>query len=714
MKIPNLYDGTNKTFFFAAYEGFMNRSASNALTLSVPTPEMYDGDFSNWVDANGRMIVVYDPATTRPNPNGTGFVRDPFPGNRIPASRFSTVAKQYLALARGVVVPNRDGLVPGTQGHVSNNYLSPGGTTVEKTNKFSVKLDHALSSRHRVSYLFNRTTNRVQPGDAGPAGLPLPFNGFQTTSFDGDLHRASWDWIGQRMVNHFSFGVNTFNKDAFSPNVGQGWRDRICIPNAVDCDDNFGIVTFGAEFSQWGGSSNNGTEQPRLAVKNDLTLNRGSHTIKTGFTFDRQQANGFGQQDIGGRAGFAFRGTSIPGASTLANGGGNPFASFLLGVADSGRTETVRYLQQVYAYYSVYAQDDWRLNDKLVLNYGLRYEFTQPPVAGGDQYSDFSPTKPNPAVNDYPGALVFAGDGAGREGVRSLVPGYYGAWGPRVSAAYSLDEKTTVRAGVGRSFGRVTVTQSSSHFAGFIGQYVFNTPDSGVTPAFNLDQGLPAYPLPPLIDPTFSNNNAVDWFNGQEATRPAVYDNWTISVQRELRRGLTVEVDYNGAHGSDLQANLINPNQVPMSVVNDLVARFGPVGARDLLNAQITSAAAVNAGIRPPYPNFTNPAGTDLCAHGGAGAPALPAIPDRERPDRRRRQIGHIDLSRRGRQGDPADGRSAPPRQLHVLEAHDRRRQLQRERRLDGHGAARAGMVGWRVRSDAQHQAELGVPAAVR
>ena len=125
------------------------------------------------------------------------------------------------------------------------------------------------------------------------------------------------------------------------------------------------------------------------------------------------------------------------------------------------------------------------------------------PRAGGDQYSDFSPTKPNPAVNNYPGALVFAGDGPGREGTRSLFPGYYGALGPRVSFAYSANDKTIFRAGVGRSFGRVTVVQGSSHFAGFIGQYVFASPDSGITPAFNLDQGLPAYPLPPLIDPTF-------------------------------------------------------------------------------------------------------------------------------------------------------------------------------------------------------------------
>ena len=611
VQIPHLYEGKNRTFFFVAFEGFQNRSASNALTSSVPTPEMYNGDFSNWVDSQGRRLIIYDPATTRPNPNGAGFIRDPFPGNIIPAARFSAVAKQYIALARSAVVPNRAGLVPGTFGYVSNNFLSPGGTTKEATNKYSVKIDHSLSNTQRLSYLFNRGSNRLQPGDSGPAGLPLPFNGFQSSSFDADLHRATWDWIGSRMVNHLTFGVNTFNKDAFSPNVGQDWKSKICIPNVIDCNVNMGAIVFGTsstELSTWGGTADNGTEQPRISIKDDVTLTRGSHTFKSGFTFDRQQANGFGQQDIGGRSGFDFKETAVPGATTLAAGGGSSFASFLLGVADTGRTETIRYLQQVYAYYAFYGQDDWRVNDKLVLNYGLRYEFTQPPVAGGDQYSDFSPTKPNPAVNNYPGALVFAGDGAGREGTRSLIPGYYGALAPRASVAYSANDKTTIRAGVGRSFGRVTVVQGSSHFAGFIGQYVFASPDSGITPAYNLDQGLPAYPLPPLIDPSFSNNNAVDWFNGQAASRPAVYDNWTASVQREVRKNLTVEVDYNGVYGSHLQAGLLNPNQVPMSVVNDLISRFGAAQTVALLNSQITSAAAVAAGIKAPYPNFTNPA----------------------------------------------------------------------------------------------------------
>ena len=79
-------------------------------------------------------------------------------------------------------------------------------------------------------------------------------------------------------------------------------------------------------------------------------------------------------------------------------------------------------------------------------------------------------------------------------------------------------------------------------------------------------------------------------------------------MQREVRRGMTLEVDYNGSKGSNLQANLLNLNQVPLSVVNDLIARFGAAGAVALLNSAANSPAAVAAGIKIPYANFTNPA----------------------------------------------------------------------------------------------------------
>src|SRR6266566_319425 len=123
-----------------------------------------------------------------------------------------------------------------------------------------------------------------------------------------------------------------------------------------------------------------------------------------------------------------------------------------------------------------------------------------------------------------------------------------------------------------------------------------------------LDQGLPAYPLPPQINPAFSNNSDIDYWNGDLPLHPATYDTWTLSMQRELRKGLSVEVDYNGSRGRDLQANLLNVNQVPLSTVNDLIARLGTTAAIALLNSQANSAAAVAAGIKIPYANFTDPA----------------------------------------------------------------------------------------------------------
>ena len=272
----------------------------------------------------------------------------------------------------------------------------------------------------------------------------MPFNGFSQSSFAADLHRVTYDWtVSPRIFNHFSMGFNTFNKDAFSVNVGKNWKNKVCILNAVDCNVNLGNVSF-SEFSSWGGAADNGTEQPRRAFKDDLSYIRGSHALKFGFTYDHQEANGFGQQNIAGQATFSFLETAVPGATSATSG--SSFASFLLGYGDSGATETVRYLRQVYRYWGFYAQDDWRISRKLMLNYGVRYEFTQPPIAGGDQYSDFSPTTPNPAVNNYPGALIFAGTGPGRQGVHSLIPGYYGAIGPRLGLAYSPNPKTTIRA----------------------------------------------------------------------------------------------------------------------------------------------------------------------------------------------------------------------------------------------------------------------------
>jgi len=604
VEVPKVYHGRNRTFFFLSYEGFRNRLGNNGSILTVPTPEMYNGDFSNWVNSKGQLLQIYDPGSTRPNPAGSGFIRDPFPGNLIPVSHFSTVSKAVLTLAPAVA-PNRPGLVPGTSAYVTNNYLSNSGVTETPTDKGSLKIDQNFGVHH-VAFFYNRTRYDSMPGASGPSGLPEPLWNGAISQFEASLYRMSYDWtLSPRMFNHFSIGGNKFYKNSYSPNSAQNWKNKVCIPNAVDCNVNFPNISF-TEFTGWGSTTYNGTEQPSWSLKNDLSYIHGAHTMKFGYAFHSQRANGFGQQNISGQATFSFLETAVPGVTSFTSGGS--FASFLLGAADSGATETIRYLPQTYDYHGFYAEDDWRITRKLLVNLGLRYEFTLPPVTGGDQYSDLSPTTPNPAINNFAGALIFAGSGTGRIGKRSLVPGYYGAWSPRLSLAYSLNSKTTVRAGAARSFSRVTVVSGTSHYAGFIGQYAFASTNQGITPAFYWDQGLPSYPLPPQINPAFANNGNVDYWNGHDATRAPEAFNWTFSIQHELSPSTVLEADYNATVGVHLQAGMINVNQVPMAVVNQLIQQYGASQAISLLNSNITSAQAVAAGIPIPYPNFTNSA----------------------------------------------------------------------------------------------------------
>ncbi|HEY3838457.1 MAG TPA: carboxypeptidase-like regulatory domain-containing protein, partial [Bryobacteraceae bacterium] len=159
--IPKVYHGKNRTFFFLAYEGFRNRQGANGTLFTVPTPEMYQGDFSKWVNNKNQLIPIYNPLTT--TASGSSFVRQPFAGNIIPKSLFSTVSNSIIPYANGVT-PNRPGIVPGTFSYVNNNYLSNGGDSESPTDKGSMRIDQNFGSNHHVSFFYNRTNVNQQPG----------------------------------------------------------------------------------------------------------------------------------------------------------------------------------------------------------------------------------------------------------------------------------------------------------------------------------------------------------------------------------------------------------------------------------------------------------------------------------------------------------------------------------------------------------------------
>ncbi|MBI4875753.1 MAG: TonB-dependent receptor [Acidobacteria bacterium] len=600
--IPKVYNGRDKTFFFFSYEAFRNRVGASSFYASVPTEEMYKGDFSKWVNANGAMIPIYDPFSLRTDASGKQ-IRDPFPGNQIATARFDPLSAKALAVFQqygGVLKPNIATAVPGTVSYVTNNYVVSNGTEVNPQTKYSVKIDHNLSQKDRFSGYIGWNRTGAQPGPNGPRTLPGFYSDYNDLTRNSNVYRASWDHnFSPTLLNHFYGGGNDWkeNHDPIQATIKSGidWKDKICLPNAPNCAENLVNLRFGG-YNGWGGPANNGSENAIYAFNNDTTWIHANHTFKFGGMFQQNNYNGFGRQDVAGRANFATIGTSVPGDTNVNTGGGNSFASFLLGWATDGGIDTVRYIGQQWPYFAGFFQDDWRVNRKLTVFLGLRWETTLPPKEEKDRWSDFSPTTPNPGAGGIPGALIYAGTGEGRQGSRTLADSWFGGYGPRFGLAYSLNDKTVIRANFARSFSAVTTTTGSTHQKGFTQTVGFGNTSTGISPTFLFKEGLPPYPVPPFISSTFQNGADMPWWQGKEATRLPEQNNINVSLQRQLGPSLVMDLSYNGVIGSHLQAGLLNYNQVPFAALE----KYGA----PLLNSAVDSPAAIAAGIKQPWPDF--------------------------------------------------------------------------------------------------------------
>jgi hypothetical protein len=601
--IPKIYNGKDKTFFFFSYEAFRNRVGANPIFRTVPTEEMYKGDFSKWVNAAGVVLPIYDPFSLRKDASGNN-IRDPFPGNQISTSRFDPLSAKALTVFQqygGILKPNVAGATPGALSYVQNNYLILAGTEVTPATKYSMKLDHSLSERDRFSGYIGWNRTAATPGANGPSTLPGFYSDYNDLQRNSNVYRMSWDHsFSPTILNHFYGGGNDWkeNHDPIQATVKSGidWKDKLCLGNAPDCAQNLVNLRFDNGYSGWGGPANNGSENQIYAFNNDTTWIKGRHTIKFGGMFQQGNYNGFGRQDVAGRANFSFIGTGLPGNTNAAQAGGNAFASFLLGWATDGGIDTVRYIGQQWQYFAGFVQDDFRVNRKLTLFYGLRWETTLPPKEENDRWSDFSPTTPNPGAGGIPGALIYAGTGDGRQGTRTLADSWFGGFGPRLGLAYSVNDKMVVRVNYARSFSAVTTTTGSTHQKGFTQTVGFGNSSSGIAPTFLFKDGLPSYPVPPFISPTFQNGADMPWWQGKEVSRLPEQNSLSLSIQRQLSGSMVLEASYNGVIGSHLQAGLLNYNQVPFSAL----AKYGAT----LLNSRADSQAAIDAGIKLPFPNF--------------------------------------------------------------------------------------------------------------
>jgi hypothetical protein len=575
--IPHVYQGRNRTFFHFVYGGFRWRAGAANELLTLPTAAMRQGDFS------GIARIIYDPQTGQP-----------FPENKIPAARFSTVAKNILPLIPAPLNAN-----------LTSNYRSVGRSTVDR-DQYNIKVDHNLSDRNRLSgYLYVNTLAQVDP-----ERLPVPLSSALDQGYRSRWARLNDDFIfSPATLNHFTVAYTRENQFWQRLSANQGWPQKIGLTGVWTGTGNaFPVFTFTDSLTPWGDAPAAGSTQSKSVGQqannvwqftDTLSHMRGSHSLKFGADLRFYQTNGADPLNSQGRFDFSSVETASPIASERP-ATGNAFASFLLGQVDAARYNELAVVPGLrYRYFATFVQDDWKVSPRLTINIGLRWDVYFPRTERFNNLSGFDPTLPNPGAGGRLGAIAFLGEGPGRNRRTSFADTYYRALGPRVGFAYSVSQKTVLRGGYGIAYAagnaNVGLRQSQSFSVGFNAAPTWQS--SGNTAAFQLDQGLPQnYARPPFIDPTVANGFDAS-FMGCEDARPPYFQNFTFGVQRELPKSILAEASYVGVKGTRLGTALMNFNELDPRYLSD--PRIAPA-----LGAQVGSQAAIDAGISAPYPGF--------------------------------------------------------------------------------------------------------------
>jgi hypothetical protein len=403
----------------------------------------------------------------------------------------------------------------------------------------------------------------------------------QQQQWDNPLQKGAASKIGLALSGKAdAFPVIGFETDAPSPGLPAVALGSTSLPA--------GNTTWGmsqgkvAEGGQWNWTTH---------FSQQLTWTTGKHEFKMGWDIRRLRTTG---NDWAGTNGFYFFSraqTAAPGQLTST---GNSFASFLIGAVDqaSSTAQPVTGGQIRYGYHGAFFQDNWRVTPRLTLNLGARYEV---PIGWHDvngNYATVDLSKSNPAANGLPGALIFAGIGAGRTGQKRFYPTDFSDFGPRGGFAYRLGDKTVLRGGFGIYY-QTLGNGGCGCTDGFNGSFSQNS--DGLNPAFNWDNGGVQPPAgfknPPFLDPSYDNFNSVARMGPNYGKAPRIY-NWSFTIQREMKNFL-FEVAYvaNRAHGLNSTVEL---NQLPTSYLQ--------LGS--LLGKNILDPAVATAGYKEPFPGF--------------------------------------------------------------------------------------------------------------
>ncbi|MBI3681101.1 MAG: TonB-dependent receptor [Acidobacteria bacterium] len=600
--LPKIYNGRNRTFFFGDYEGVRQQQGAT-FNGTVPTPAERSGDFSQTRNSNAASISIFDPLSSRSNPNVAGqFVRDAFPGNRVPATRMDPVARNMIAF---FPQPN----AAGNQFTNTGNFINTGPSKLNK-DIFGIRVDHRIHDKHqiygRVSYDHTPTVPRNPYDNIGG-----PTNRFQTFARRGVVLDDTYIFT-PTLVGNFKYGFNRLINDRvpFSQGIDlatvgypASFARAIQVPTLPI------IATAG--FSQVGQASVIHFGLDTHSWQYNLTHSRGSHTLKFGGDV-RLIRNNEIQTDSVARFDFDRNFTQGPNPAVAGATAGFSLAALMLGTG-TGSTLIIPAVALQNIYYALFLQDDWKVSRKLTLNIGLRWDYESPRTDRFNQLANFEWTARSPLSTpslDLRGGLTFVGVGDNPRGQwnRDL-----NNFAPRFGFAYQAASRLVVRAGAGvffaPNFAGTGTGPVPFGLSGFQATTTFVGTLDGFTPFRYLRDPYPDGLLQPV-----GSSQGLATLAGQNigfvdrGVRTPYGVQWNLSIQHELAGNILAEVAYVGSRGLKNYANR-QFNQLPdaaLALGNSLREQTpnpffgtiptGPLSARTVARAQLLR----------PFPHFTD------------------------------------------------------------------------------------------------------------
>ncbi len=588
--IPKIYKGKNRTFFYLSQDWFKQNQAQNDIG-TVPTVAMKNGDFSHFVDSSGSLIPIYDPLTGKP-----------FPGNVIPQSRFSGLAKSLLP---EIPNPNTAGINFGLQ----SNELPAVHSVAINQHLWSYTIDHTITSSQTIHFSQWRDVVTQPSFTSAPI---VPFSNALQSGIDNlnlgsgfllnyvktiNPHlvvTAGADWIGYIQKQ------NNANDNVSFPGVAGGNTFPL-----ISFDGQNAPTSWGANGGAYlaccsGGLTEINNRKLGIVAVNNWSWTTGRHTLNIGGQFRRDFQDIISCQFCGGTFNFSQRTTSIPNSSDPNFGlYGSSFASFLLGQADADIRQFSPQNHLRNKEFAAYVQDDIKVNNRLTLNLGLRWDVMVPFTETNDQIIYVDANKPDPGAGGIPGGATKFGNCDGCSGIHRAAI-HWRNYQPRVGLAYSLNRKTVIRSGFymsmldGGAYEFGTAFTASFMSSLLAGTYLRNSSGGNVPGVGSWDTNPLPYPQPTPFSPSIGNGGVIFAFNPLQDGRAPYNSAWNIGIQRELPWNMFLTASYVGNRAIHLPTTLSLTNQP-----NPSVLKYGA-----LLGEPVNSPDAIAAGIKIPYPGF--------------------------------------------------------------------------------------------------------------